>query len=59
MGWGELGMQRDEGLMNVANTRARRLFIHFYSNKISGSGASVLPNLLGWGELGMQETKDS
>ena len=43
MGWGELGMQRDEGLMNVANTRARRLF----SNMITGSGVSVLPKLMG------------
>ncbi|KAL8842324.1 MAG: hypothetical protein Q9205_003137 [Flavoplaca limonia] len=42
MGWVELGMQRDEGLMNVANTRARRLFLHFCSNKITKTGPGTL-----------------
>ncbi|KAL8879778.1 MAG: hypothetical protein Q9198_002680 [Flavoplaca austrocitrina] len=42
MGWGELGMQRDEGFVNVANTRARRLFIHFCSNNITGDGPGTL-----------------
>ena len=35
-------MQRDEGRMNVANTRARGMFIHFCSNKITENGPGTL-----------------